>query len=158
MDRSPTMRPLTWRRLTPSETSLAREVFGDGLDAARVRILALPVWPRAFVAGPSLIAWPAVAARVDFGGAPLLIQATLVHELTHVWQAQRGVFLPLAKLRAGDSPRSYAYDLPCGAPFAALNIEQQAMIVQHAFLASRGAEAPFARRLYTELESGWRSV
>ncbi|HEX5262957.1 MAG TPA: hypothetical protein VFW13_05490 [Phenylobacterium sp.] len=70
MDRSPTMRPLTWRRLTPSETDLACEMFGDGLEAARVRILALPVWPRAFVAGPSLIAWPAVAARLDFGEHP----------------------------------------------------------------------------------------
>jgi hypothetical protein len=139
---------------------LACEIFGRGLRAGHVRVLALPVWPRAFVAGPSLIVWPASDALFDFGAelVSLQVQATFVHELTHVWQAQRGVFLPLAKLRAGDSAFSYAYDLASGTPFAALNIEQQAMIVEHAFLASRGGEAPFARRLYTQAESGWRSV
>jgi hypothetical protein len=135
-------------------------MFGKGLHAGRVRVLALPVWPRAFVAGPSLIVWPAPDALFDFGAelVSLQVQATFVHELTHVWQAQRGVFLPLAKLQAGDSAYSYAYDLASGPPFASLNIEQQAMIVEHAFLASRGGAAPFARRLYTKAESGWRSV
>jgi hypothetical protein len=146
------------RRLTAGERALAAEVFGDGLDPAPVRILALPVWPRAFVAGPRLIVWPARAGCGDFAQAPLAAQATFVHELTHVWQAQNGVALILAKLKAGDSAASYAYDLDVDPDFARLNIEQQAMVVEHAFLASRGAATPFSADRYAQVSAGWRRV
>jgi hypothetical protein len=150
------MKPLALRRLTPAERALAQEMFGEGLDARRVRLFALPVWRRAFVAGPALMIWPAREALRDFGAAPLGLQAVFVHELTHVWQAQNGVALLLAKLRAGDSAASYAYDLAGGPEFAQLNIEQQAMVVQHAFLASRGARAPFPAEAYANVSAGWR--
>ena len=81
------MRLLNLRRLTAGERGLAAEVFGDGLDAGRVRILAVPLWNRAFVAGPALIVWPAATAPRDFADEPLAAQAVLVHELAHVWQA-----------------------------------------------------------------------
>lgn len=144
------------RALTPGERALAAEMFGAGLDADRVRLLALPVWRRAFVAGPALMVWPARAARPDFGEAPVALQATFVHELTHVWQAQRGTNLLLGKIKAGDGAAAYAYDLAAGPPFARLNIEQQAMIVEHAFLASRAATAPFPASLYAEMAPEWR--
>jgi hypothetical protein len=146
------------RRLTPAERALAAEIFGAGLDVGRVRILAIPVWPRAFVAGSSLIVWPARLAPADFGDAPLYLQAILVHELTHVWQAQNGVNLLLAKLKAGDSAAAYAYDLTAGTDFARLNIEQQATVVEHAFLAARGAPTPFAAELYANMASSWGNV
>ncbi|MCR5878144.1 hypothetical protein [Phenylobacterium sp. J367] len=149
-------RPFSLRRLTPAERDLAREMFGAGLDVARVRLLALPLWNRAFVAGPSLIVWPAKALPEDLAAAPLRAQATLIHELTHVWQAQNGVRLLFAKLRAGDSAASYAYGADGLGDFARLNIEQQAMVVEHAFLASRGARAPFAAELYTKVAAAWR--
>jgi hypothetical protein len=150
------MRPLAMRALTPAERELAREMFGAGLDAVRIRLFAIPLWGRAFVAGPGLIVWPSRAALTDFGAAALTQQASFVHELAHVWQAQRGVFLPLAKLRAGDNAASYAYDLTSGPPFVRLNIEQQASVVEHAFLASRGAQTPFPGRLYAEIAPEWR--
>jgi hypothetical protein len=138
------------RRLTPGERALAAEVFGPGLDATRVRIAAIPLWNRAFVAGPSLMVWPAKGLKADFSApqVPLSIQSVFVHELTHVWQAQRGVNLLLAKLKAGDSDLAYAYDLNCCEGFFSLNIEQQAMVVQHAFLCRRGGQAPFATEAY----------
>ena len=156
------MKPLRARRLTAGERALAAEMFGAGLDTARVRLFALPVWGRAFVAGPGLIVWPARAARADFAApdVPLFVQSVLVHELTHVWQAQNGVRLLLAKLKAGDSDAAYAYDLsgePSGAAaFARLNIEQQAMVVQHAFLASRGAATPHGSEVYAGIRPAWR--
>jgi hypothetical protein len=150
------MKPLSLRRLTAGERALAAEMFGAGLDPARVRILALPVWNRAFVAGPGLIVWPAAQAPLDFADEPLPAQAVFVHELTHVWQAQNGVALLLAKLKAGDSDASYAYDLAGGPDFAALNIEQQAMVVEHAFLASRGARTPHPAELYAQASQAWR--
>jgi hypothetical protein len=158
MDRALTMPPLSLRRLTGAERRLAEEMFGAGFDVARVRLLSIPIWPRAFVAGPRLIVWPAAEALEDFGDAPLGLQATFVHELAHVWQAKCGIFLPLAKLRAGDSAASYAYDLAAGPPFGELNIEQQAMIVEHAFLAARGVKAPFAAHLYAQAASAWRTI
>jgi hypothetical protein len=144
------------RRLTPGERALAREVFGAALEPSGLRILAVPLWRRAFVAGARLMVWPAAALPEDFGASPLRLQATFVHELVHVWQAQRGVFLPFAKLRAGDSPRAYAYELETDAEFARLNIEQQAMVVEHAFLAARGGPAPHPAERYARLGAPWR--
>jgi hypothetical protein len=149
------MKLLRLRRLTSAERALASDMFGDGLDAGRIRIFAIPVWPRAFVAGASLIVWPARAALEDFGQAPLRAQATFVHELTHVWQAQHGVNLLFAKLRAGDSAQSYACELTPQTDFAALNIEQQAMVVEHAFLATRGAATPYPAELYENMGPAW---
>lgn len=156
---SPGMKPLATRRLTDGERGLAAEMFGGALDADRVRIFAIPVWDRAFVAGPGLIVWPATAPA-DFSSplVALRTQAVFIHELTHVWQAQHGVRLLLAKLRAGDSDAAYAYDLAGGPDFPHLNIEQQAMVVEHAFIASRGGETPHPARLYADASAYWRQA
>jgi len=139
-----------------AEQALAQEMFGGALDPAHVRILRIPLWSRPFVAGPRLIVWPTAWLPRDFGAAPLAVQATFVHELAHVWQAQNGVRLLLAKLRAGDSAAAYAYDLTVDPNFRALNIEQQAMVVEHAFLASRGGRTPHPPELYAQASSAWR--
>ena len=151
------MRPGRMRRLTSGERALAQETFGRGIIPERVRLFALPVWNRAFVASGRLIVWPAASARRDFAApdVPLGEQAVFVHELTHVWQAQNGVNLLLAKLRAGDRASTYAYDLGCGPAFEELNIEQQAMVVQHAFLLRRGGRAPFAPEAYAAVLPDW---
>ena len=145
------------RPLTAGEHALAQEMFGEGLDASRVRILAIPLWKRAFVAGPGLIVWPARSLPTDFGAAPLRLQATFVHELAHVWQAQNGARLLIAKLKAGDGPAAYAYDLTADLDFVSLNIEQQATVVEHAFLASRGAPVPRSPADYAALSAAWRA-
>ena len=150
------MKPLSLRRLTEAERRLAAEVFGSGIDAGRVTVLAIPVWNRAFVAGPGFIVWPAATAPADFTLSELDLQAVFVHELTHVWQAQNGVGLLRAKLKAGDRDESYAYDLERGPAFSALNIEQQAMVVEDAFRLSRGGVAPHPAALYAEARANWR--
>lgn len=152
------MKPLALRRLTPGERALAAEMFGAGLDAGRVWLLALPMWNRAFVAGSRLMVWPARTVWRDFSRAPLRTQAVFVHELTHVWQAQNGVRLILAKLKAGDRAAAYAYDLAGEPDFSALNIEQQAMVVEHAFLASRGGTVPHGAEVYARLQPAWRKL
>jgi hypothetical protein len=68
--------------------------------------------------------------------------------MVHVWQSQRGVNLLLAKLRAGDSDASYAYDLTPDCRWDGFNIEQQAMMVQHDFLRRRGRTAPYPDSAY----------
>ena len=151
-------RPFSVRFLTPAERALGREVFATAVDLERVRILALPLWRRGFVPGAGLIVWPSAALPACFATAPLALQGAFVHELAHVWQAQHGVFLPLAKIKAGDSERAYAYELGEETDFATLNIEQQAMVVQHAFLAARGVAAPHAAAVYARLSPAWRET
>jgi hypothetical protein len=152
------MPPMSLRRLTVGERALAEEVFGGGIDAAGVRLFAIPFWDRAFVAGGGLMVWPARAAPRDFTLATLETLAVFVHELTHVWQAQHGVWLPLAKLKAGDTAAAYAYDLEAGPGFGAMNIEQQAMVVEDAFRLSRGGQAPYPSRLYELASVNWRAA
>lgn len=151
----PRMKPLRWRRLTAGEQAMAAEVFGAGLDAARVRIFAIPLWNRPFVPNGALVVWPVASAYGDFSEAPLWLRSVLVHELVHVWQAQSGVFLPFAKLAAGDGPRAYAYDPHDGRAFGALNIEQQAMVVQHSYMARHGGAAPYDWTVYSRILGAW---
>jgi hypothetical protein len=150
LTRPEALRSSRWRRLTDGERDLAAQVFGDSLDAGRVRLLAIPFWNRAFVAGGGLIVWPIRAMRPDFAApdAQVAEQAVFVHELVHVWQAQHGLNLLFAKLRAGDGPAAYAYDLADRPRFATLNLEQQAMVVEDAFRRLHGAAAPHAALAY----------
>lgn len=135
------------RRLTPGERDLAHEAFGAALATGPIRFLTSP-WPfdRAFVAGRwfgrDWIIWPGRSLPPDIALAPLGFQAILIHELTHVWQAQQGVNLVTGKLRAGDSPASYAYPPGPDCVWAELNIEQQAMVVEHRFRRRRGQATP----------------
>lgn len=152
----PRMAPLSWRRLTPGERDICASVFGEGLDADRIAIFSLPLWPRPFVPNGRLIVWPGASALADFAKAPLWLRSVLVHELVHAWQAQKGVFLPLAKLKAGDGRAAYAYDLDDGRKFSQLNIEQQAMIVQHAYIAAGGGAAPYDTQAYARILEAWR--
>jgi hypothetical protein len=143
------------RALTEGERRLIRQEFSDAVRLDEVRLVAMP-WPfyRAFVPGRafgrSWICWPGRGLPDDFAAAPLSLQAVLIHEMVHVWQAQSGVNLLTGKLRAGDGPRAYRYpDAPCG--WEALNIEQQAMTVEHRFRARRGQGVPSAHAHFASL-------
>ena len=139
--------------LSAGETALAHEAFGDALHCDSIRILSA-LWPfnRAFVPGRwfgrEWIVWPRRTQPTDIAAAPLRQQSTLIHELTHVWQAQQGVNLLLAKLGAGDQRESYVYPVDDACDWAGLNIEQQAMAVEHAFRLTRGGGAPAAGAFY----------
>jgi len=73
----------------------------------------------------------------DFANEPLFRQGFFIHEMTHVWQAQKGgrLFLPLMR----HPFCRYRYSLTAGKPFRRYGLEQQAEIVRHRFLADRGA-------------------
>ena len=76
----------------------------------------------------------------DFSTSPLHRQALFIHEMTHVWQTQtRGDWylvtrrMPWAK---------YDYALKPGWKLEQYGIEQQARIVEHAFLLRNGRKLP----------------
>jgi hypothetical protein len=72
----------------------------------------------------------------DFASELLSRQAFFMHEMTHVWQAQRGGRFYLMLTRHPFC--RYDYRLQPGKPFSSYGIEQQAEIVRHRFLADRG--------------------
>jgi hypothetical protein len=141
------------RALSHAEAALAREVFGRDLRLDDIRILGAP-WPfnRAFVPGRwfgrDWIVWPRATLAPDLTQTTLRTQAVFVHELVHVWQAQNGVNLLTGKLKAGDGPGAYAYPVDERCEWIGLNIEQQAMVVEHRFLLARGGRAPADQPFY----------
>lgn len=143
---------MTARGLTHGEVALARTVFADAIDYAPVRLHRRRWWPLQpadVVMAPDGHLWFAPASPLwsdDFAHAPLGLQGLFIHELTHVWQAQRGGrwWLPLVR----HPFCRYAYRLVPGRRFERYGVEQQAEIVRHAFLGARGglgADAGAAR-------------
>lgn len=131
------------RPLTTGEIALARSVFGDAVDYSRVRLIKGKWWPfqprNAAMAPNGNIYFHPVAGgwTEDFALEPLSRQAFFIHEMTHVWQAQKGgrFYLPLMR----HPFCRYRYALEPGKPFRRYGIEQQAEIVRHVFLAQYGA-------------------
>lgn len=144
------------RGLSVGEAALARAAFGTALRIETIRLLASPLpFDRAFVPGGALgrhwIIWPRRSLPADLSLAPVSLQATLIHELVHVWQAQTGINLLTGKVRAGDRPLAYAYPTGMDCDWAALNIEQQAMVVEHRFRLSRGGRVPADSAFYDRI-------
>lgn len=140
---------LDTRPLTPAEIDLTRFVFGDAIDTSRVTIRRrkwFPLQPRDTVMAPSghLHFHPKTSLYcTDFACEDLHAQGLFVHEMTHVWQHQRGVWLPLAR----HPFCRYHYSLKPGWPLWRYGVEQQAEIVRHAFLLRQGATVPGAPSL-----------
>jgi len=131
------------RPLTDGEIALALSMFGTAIDYARVRI-ARRKWaffqPRDTVMAPTgTIHFHPQGPhyREDFAAAGLADQALFIHEMVHVWQHQKGIFLPLAR----HPFCRYDYVLRPGRPLHRYGIEQQAEIVAHAFLLRQGGDA-----------------
>jgi len=129
------------RSLTPGEISLARSMFGDAIDYDCVRLVRRKWWwfqPKGVVMAPCghihfhphSDLW-----SDDFSAAPLSTQGLFIHEMTHVWQAQRNgrFYLPLMR----HPFCRYRYRIKEGLSFARYGLEQQAEIVRHRFLAMR---------------------
>ncbi|MDR6509554.1 hypothetical protein J2792_000394 [Novosphingobium capsulatum] len=132
------------RKLTPGEVALGRSVYGAAIDWQRVEVRRRRWWP---FQGVNVVMAPmghihfhpgADFWSADFAQERLSLQGLLIHELCHVWQWQRGVFLPLQR----HPFCRYAYDLVPGKPFARYGLEQQAEIVRHAFLLEQGMALP----------------
>jgi hypothetical protein len=131
------------RPLTPGEIALARSVFGETIDYARVRLHKCKWWPfhpRNAAMAPMGEIWFHPDGGVwsdDFSKEPLGRQGFFIHEMTHVWQSQKGgrFYLPLMR----HPFCRYSYELKPGKPFRRYGLEQQAEIVSHVFLANQGA-------------------
>jgi hypothetical protein len=134
------------RSLTSGEIELARSVFKDAIDYSRVRLVKGKWWPfqpsNAAMAPMGHIYFHPVGGgwSDDFAKEPLHRQGFFIHEMTHVWQAQKGGRYYLLLMR--HPLCRYSYQLEPGKPFSLYGIEQQAEIVRHRFLADRGVQPP----------------
>ena len=132
--------------MTPGEVELAQSVFGSAIDYSKVRLVKGKWWPfqpRRSAMAPmgSIYFHPDGGGwSDDFSKEPLGVQGYFIHELTHVWQTQKGgrFYLPLMR----HPFCRYEYRLQPGKPFRLYGLEQQAEIVRHAFLAKHGGNPP----------------
>lgn len=132
------------RPLSAGEIALARSIFGSAIDYAAVTIRRRK-WaffqPKRVTMAPRghIHFHPGGSAYCeDFASAPLHRQALFIHEMTHVWQTQtRGSwYLVFNRMPWA----SYDYSLKPGWQLGQYGIEQQARIVEHAFLLRNGAK------------------
>lgn len=132
------MKPGQSRALTAGEIALGRSVFGDDIAWSKIRIFQAPrLGFGAMVPLGRTIVFSKWRAAHDFSSASMWDQGWFVHELTHVWQASRGVVLAAAKIGAlGKGAYAYKPNTP---QLRAYNIERQAEIVRHLYLARVGA-------------------
>jgi hypothetical protein len=134
------------RRLTPGEIALVRSVFGDAIDVGRVRIHNRRWWwfqPRRITMAPDGHLWFHPQNNLfcdDFCGRDLSLQGLFIHEMTHVWQHQSGINLPLRR----HPFCRYDYSLKPGWTLKRYGLEQQAEIIRHIFLLRAGAKVPGA--------------
>lgn len=137
---------MTSRPLTMAETALARSIFGGAIDYGRVRLHNRKWWPfqpPRITMAPDGAMWFHPESKLfcdDFCDRPLEHQALFVHEMTHIWQAQRSgkYWLPLMR----HPFCRYGYEVTPGKPFARYGIEQQAELVRHTFLLRQGVQLP----------------
>jgi hypothetical protein len=130
------------RSLTPGEVALARSIFGEAIDYSTVRLVKGKYWPlqprnAAMAPNGNIYFHPHAGGwSEDFSAEPVFRQGFFIHEMTHVWQAQRGgrFYLPLMR----HPFCRYGYRLVPGRRFERYGLEQQAEIVRHRFLADRG--------------------
>ena len=140
---------LTSRALTQAERNRADGIFGKAIDYDTVKLHHRKWWP--FQPVNTLMA---PTGRIwfhpkgpywhdDFGKAPLKLQALFLHEMTHVWQYQSGIYLPLRR----HPFCRYHYSLKPGWPLARYGLEQQAEIIRHIFLRRQGVRVAGAPAL-----------
>lgn len=134
------------RGLTEGEKALARSIYHGAIDLDRVEVRRwkwFPFQPRRVAMAPMghLHFHPAGDLyRDDFSLAPPDLRGLFLHELCHVWQTQRGVFLPLRRHMFCH----YDYAIRPGWRLDRYGLEQQAEIVRHTYLLREGYTVPGA--------------
>ncbi|WP_164114950.1 vgr related protein [Sphingorhabdus sp. Alg239-R122] len=132
---------MTSRLLTQREKALVASVFGDAIALEHVEICNhkwFPFQPVRTVMAPRghIHFHPrGDLFKPDYAQESLGLQGLFIHEMVHVWQHQKGIFLPLKR----HPFCRYHYTLKPGWRLERYGIEQQAEIVRHAFLLREGA-------------------
>jgi hypothetical protein len=128
------------RSLSQAEVDLVRSIFNDAIDLEKVRVHNRRWWwfqPRSITMAPDGHLWFHPKGDLfcdDFCSRDMSYQGLFIHEMTHVWQHQMGIFLPLKR----HPFCRYDYSLKPGWKLKQYGLEQQAEIIRHIFLLRRG--------------------
>lgn len=126
------------RGLTEGEKKMVKDVFGDSIDFSKVKIQHgkyLPFQSDDVAMAPNgNIYFPASTYANDFSAANAGKKHHFIHEMTHVWQHQRGhnVLWDGAKKQAGYlifSKDVYAYKIDPNKKLSDYNLEQQGDLI-----------------------------
>ena len=150
------------RALTSGEIALAKKVFKGAVDYTLVKVHNEKY---AFFQPDNSGMTPNGEIHVqgvyeaDYSVTTKTLQAFFIHEMTHVWQHQRGI-LTLGVIgsaifeiiaQVGDYDAAYPYVLDTTKDLTDYNLEQQASIIEDYFritqlgLAAQNARAPYRR-------------
>jgi hypothetical protein len=129
---------VTERPLTEGERNMAVSIFGGAIDYAPVTVRRgkwFPFQPQNVLMAPTGHVHVHPASPLwseDYSTERVSLQALFLHELTHVWQAQRRgkLYLPLMR----HPFCRYDYAVRAGWRFERYGLEQQAEIVRHVHL------------------------
>lgn len=86
------------RSLTQSETELAKSIFSNSIDYAKVKIhktRAHDLHPRGTAITPNGEIFAYDCCRDDFSKESPEMRAFFIHEMTHVWQYQNNILNPV---------------------------------------------------------------
>jgi type VI secretion system secreted protein VgrG len=136
------------RPLTPLEIELARTIFADSIDYARVRLLRAPepLWFRTVGNVIRIPPYFTVDPSAPQGLRQLTVdymRHTFIHELTHVWQYQHGgtsyisysIGPQILAMASGKGRNAaYCYEADARKSFWSFTPEQQGLIVENTFL------------------------
>ncbi|MCU5773868.1 type IV secretion protein Rhs [Erwiniaceae bacterium BAC15a-03b] len=124
--------------LTPGEIGLARRVFGGSVVYAKVWIhcgsyLPFSLQNKNTAMTPNgELYFRDQLYSADFSKENFLLQHLFIHEMAHVWQFQKGMWV---KLRGAFSwSVSYSYDLDIAKKLHDYPMEQQAQIIADYFM------------------------
>ncbi len=119
---------------------MVASVFGEQIDMERVKIRReafIFFQPKNVTMAPDGDLWFHPEGRIamseavcDFSLADIALQKHFMHEMTHVWQCQRGVNLVIEKLKMFFRYGAHGgYTYVRGKALSEYNIEQQACVV-----------------------------
>ena len=132
------------RALCDAEIAAARRVFADRIDYSRVRVVNgkyFPLHLQPWIIAPNgHIYWPGECGNLATGEGSAYV-GTLIHEMAHVMQYQRGqhvllrgFLLHAARVLSFGRYNPYRFTYLPGKPFDAYNLEQQAEVARHIYL------------------------
>lgn len=144
---------MTARRLTQGEIALAKTLFKDSIDYDSVRIhdkkyvffqpnnSGMTPNGEIYISGKSTY-------KDDYSKASEHMKAFFLHEMTHVWQYQNKVLDPVAEAMKENVKHkfnyaaAYPYEIDVKKDLTDYGMEQQASIVEHYYLISKGRRDP----------------
>lgn len=134
---------LSCRPLTPGEIRMAKTIFRDTVDYGAVRIYQAPYsilrlrGAAASAPDGNIYIHVEDLSSADYSKAAVKKQKAFIHEMTHVWQYQKGVNLYAADMALTlktpfNYKANYEYKID-GRPFKEYSTEQQAKIAEDFF-------------------------